>query len=63
MKETFKGTKDRCAAYVSPIAGGYLEKLGKFDLSTLSKDEWLGLIHLIAEEYDKEFKKIERIPF
>lgn len=63
MKETFEGTLERCANHTSPIAGQYLEKLGKFDLRELSKEEWLGLIHLIADEYQKEFNKAERIPF
>ena len=43
--------------YASKNAGEYLNELQKFDLKTLSKDEWMELINVITKNY--ELKKVE----
>ena len=36
---------------VSPVAGEYLEKLGKSDLATMEEGEWLGFIECTVMAY------------
>jgi hypothetical protein len=35
----------------SPVAGKYVDSLGKTDLAALSEDEWLTLIEVIVTAY------------
>lgn len=46
--------------YASDMAGEYLNELGKTDLATMSRDEWMELINVITKNY--ELKKIEISP-
>lgn len=35
----------------SDVAGEHLDKLGKTDLATMSRDEWLGFIEVVVMAY------------
>lgn len=37
--------------FASQMAGEYIEELGKTDLVTMSREEWLGLMHVIIKNY------------
>jgi hypothetical protein len=41
----------------SPIAGEYLDSIGKTDLATLSRDEWLTLLEVIITAYQDELAR------
>lgn len=59
----FEDTYNKCREATSKAGGQYLERLGKFDLRTLTKEEWFNFIDTIAHKYEETFKECERIPF
>jgi Family of unknown function (DUF6511) len=42
----------------SPIAGEYVESLGKTDLAAFSEDEWLALIEVIVTAYTSTLRDL-----
>jgi hypothetical protein len=42
----------------SPVAGEYVESLGKTDLAAFSKDEWLALIEMIVTAYTNTLRDL-----
>jgi hypothetical protein len=58
--------EEKAVLVASDAAGEYLEGLGKFDLQSLSSDEWLGLVRLIFEASTKEVGRLtdeQAVPF
>lgn len=41
----------------SDLAGEHLDKLGKTDLATMSRDEWLGFIEIVVMGYADQMAK------
>jgi hypothetical protein len=41
----------------SPMAGEYLESIGKTDLATLSEAEWLTLLEVVVTAYQDELAR------
>lgn len=37
--------------HASDMAGEYLDELGKTDLATLTRDEWLEFLHVVVKGY------------
>lgn len=37
--------------HASDMAGEYLDSLGKSDLATLTREEWLELLHVVVKGY------------
>lgn len=44
----------------SDKAGEHLDKLGKTDLATMSRDEWLGFIEVVVMSYADEMAKLHK---
>lgn len=42
---------------VSPIAGAYLEGIGKTDLATLEEDEWMNFLQVVVIGYAEAMAK------
>jgi hypothetical protein len=45
-------------AAASPMAGEYLESIGKTDLAVLTKGEWLTLLEVIITAYQDELARL-----
>jgi len=50
MAEVDQATKDRLNR-AGRMGGVYLESIGKFDLRTLSDQEWTDFLYSVCEEY------------
>lgn len=44
-------------AAASPMAGEYLESIGKTDLATLTEAEWLTLLEVVVTAYQDELAR------
>jgi hypothetical protein len=44
-------------AAASPVAGEYLDSIGKTDLATLTEAEWLTLLEVIVTAYQDELAR------
>lgn len=44
-------TMEEAVKFGGDMGGKYLESIGKYDLSSLSKEEWLTFVELVCRNY------------
>jgi len=54
---------EKANIYAGEMAGEYLNELGKHDLATLSREQWLELINVITKNYETEKRRLTPCPF